>query len=140
MVTHGDLGRSLRATAETIVGPVSELEVISNLGLSRESLCEAVEECLGRWGDDEGVVLTDIPGGSCTQAALLRARSHPAVCVVTGLNLPMLVDFLVNRGKYNAHDMAARLELKGKAAVRNLEPQAHPSHASTPPDEARDET
>jgi mannose/fructose-specific phosphotransferase system component IIA len=41
--------------------------------------------------------------------------------VITGINLPMLVDFLVNRGTYSAAEMAARLIEKGRAGVRLLE-------------------
>jgi mannose/fructose-specific phosphotransferase system component IIA len=137
IVTHGDLGRSLRATAETMTGLGEDVEVISNEKHSRDSLCDAVETCLAGWGEDEGIVLTDIPGGSCTHAALLRAGHHPNVGVVTGVNLPMLVDFLFNRSKFTAREMAERLEFKGKTAVRNLEKEAHPS-ASASGDEGRE--
>ena len=126
IVTHGDLGRALRATAETMTGLGSDLEILSNEKHSRDSLCDAVEEHLRRWGDEEGMLLTDIPGGSCTHAALLRAAAHPNVGVVTGVNLPMIVDFLFNRGKYGVVELAARLEFKGKAAVQNLHPVVHP--------------
>jgi PTS system mannose-specific IIA component len=132
IVTHGDLGRSLLATAETMTGLGSDLEVLSNEHHSRDSLCDAVEERLRRWGDEEGIVLTDIPGGSCTYAGLLGAASHPNVGVVTGVNLPMLVDFLFNRGKYGVAELATRLEFKGKAAVQNLEPPPHPSDSPSP--------
>jgi PTS system mannose-specific IIA component len=136
IVTHGDLGRSLRTTAETMTGLGSDIEVLSNETHSRESLCEAVEGHLRLWGDEEGIVLTDIPGGSCTHAALLRAARHPNVGVVTGVNLPMLVDFLFNRGKYGVAELAERLEFKGKAAVQNLQPVVHPADTS-PPGEGR---
>jgi PTS system mannose-specific IIA component len=132
IVTHGDLGRSLRATAETMTGLGSDVDVLSNEKHSRDSLCEAVEERLRLWGDEEGIVLTDIPGGSCTHAALLRAATHANVGVVTGVNLPMLVDFLFNRGKYGVAELADRLEFKGKAAVQNLGPVVHPAEGSAP--------
>lgn len=121
IVTHGDLGRSLRATAETMTGLGSDIEVLSNETHSRDSLCEAVEQRLQAWGGDPGILLTDIPGGSCTHAALLQAASLPHIGVVTGVNLPMLVDFLFNRNKYEVAELAERLELKGRAAVQNLQ-------------------
>jgi mannose/fructose-specific phosphotransferase system component IIA len=130
IITHGDLGRSLRATAETMTGLGSDVEVLSNENHSGDSLSHAVEERLCLWGDDEGIVLTDIPGGSCTHAALLRAASRPNVGVVTGVNLPMLVDFLFNRGKYGVAELAQRLEFKGKAAVQNLEALRQSSNPS----------
>ena len=130
IVTHGDLGRALKQTAETITGPVPELEVISNLELSRDLLCERIEVSLSSWDKAEGIVLTDIPGGSCTQATLLRAAARPEIGVVTGVNLSMLVDFLVNRGKFNAREMAERLESKGRTSIRNMERETRGSPSS----------
>jgi mannose PTS system EIIA component len=121
LVTHGDLGRALLATAQGIVGvPAADIEVLSNLELSREALARLVEERLAAWGGAEGVVLTDLFGGSCTQAVLSGAPARPGIGVVCGVNLPMLVDFLVNRGKYGAAEMAVRLTDKGRAGVRLL--------------------
>jgi PTS system mannose-specific IIA component len=119
LVTHGDLGQALLATAQGIVGvPVDGIEVLSNRDLSREALAQQVDGRLAAWGGAEGVVLTDLFGGSCTQAVLGGGPARPGVGVVCGVNLPMLVDFLVNRGKYGAAEMAARLTDKGRAGVR----------------------
>ncbi len=120
LVTHGDLGRALLATAQGIAGAASEVEVLSNEGQSLESLTRLVEARLAGWGAEEGVVLTDLFGGSTSQAVLLHAGGHRGVAVVCGVNLPMLVDFLVNRGRYGAAEMAARLTDKGRAGVRLL--------------------
>jgi PTS system mannose-specific IIA component len=114
LVTHGELGQAMLATAQGIV------EVLSNRDLSREALARLVEERLAAWGGAEGVVLTDLFGGSCTQAVLGAGVARPGTGVVCGLNLPMLVDFLVNRGKYRGAEMAARLTDKGRAGVRLL--------------------
>jgi mannose/fructose-specific phosphotransferase system component IIA len=121
LVTHGDLGPALVATACDIVGvPAEGVEVLGNRDLSREALARAVDERLAAWGGAEGVVLTDLFGGSCTQAVLSGGASRPGIGLVCGVNLPMLVDFLVNRGKYGAAEMAARLTDKGRAGVRLL--------------------
>jgi len=125
LVTHGDLGASLLATACGIVGAAPGVEALSNHGQSREGLTKLVDEALTAWGEEPGIVLTDIHGGSCAQAALSGAIGRRGTPVVTGVNLPMLVDFLVNRGAYSAPDMAARLVEKGRAGVRLADaPQA----------------
>jgi mannose/fructose-specific phosphotransferase system component IIA len=66
------------------------------------------------------VVLTDLFGGSCSQAVLAGLAERRGVAVVCGANLPMIVDFLVNRGRYGAAEMGARLTDKGRAGVRLL--------------------
>lgn len=128
LVTHGELGRVLAATAERIVGTSGGIEVLSNEGHSRDTLARAVEERLASWGAEEGLVLTDVPGGSCTVAALSRLPGFPRVRAVSGVNLPMLVDFLAHRERFGAAEMAGRLETRGRAAVRVFGP---------PPDAAR---
>jgi mannose/fructose-specific phosphotransferase system component IIA len=122
LITHGDLGAALLQTASGIVGPTPGVEAISNKDQSREGLTRLIESKIAAWNGEQGLVLTDIHGGSCAQAATsgaLLGRGAPPV--ITGVNLPMLVDFLVNRGTYTAAEMAARLIEKGRAGVRLLE-------------------
>jgi mannose/fructose-specific phosphotransferase system component IIA len=121
LITHGDLGASLLQTASGIIGPAPGVEAISNRDQSREGLARLIEAKIAEWNGEEGLVLTDIHGGSCAQAAMSGALAGRGAPVITGVNLPMLVDFLVNRGSYSAADMAARLIEKGKAGVRLLE-------------------
>ena len=120
VVTHGELGQVLVSTAEKIVGPAGDVEILSNEGHSRESLRRAVEDRLLAWAGEPGLLLTDVPGGSCTQAVLARLPEHPNVRVVSGLNLPMIVDFLANRARCSAEEMAERLTTRGRAAVRSF--------------------
>jgi mannose PTS system EIIA component len=121
LITHGDLGDSLLHTASGIVGPAPGVEAISNKDQSREGLARLIESKLAEWDGEEGIVLTDIHGGSCAQAAMSGAFAVRGTPVITGVNLPMLVDFLVNRGSYSAAEMAARLIEKGRAGVRLLD-------------------
>jgi mannose/fructose-specific phosphotransferase system component IIA len=120
LVTHGDLGRALLATAQGIAGAAApaEVEVVSNAGQSLDALTAQVAACLTAWGGAEGVVLTDLFGGSTTQAAVAGARGLAGVAVVSGVSLPMVVDFLANRARYGPAEMAARLTDKGRAGVR----------------------
>ena len=131
VVTHGELGRVLVTTAEGIVGPAEDLEVLSNQGHSRESLAAAVEERIRAWGGVEGILLTDVPGGSCTQAVLSRLPQHPNLRVVSGANLSMIVDFLAHRDRFGAQEMAERLIARGRAAVRSF-PAPEPGAGRTP--------
>src|SRR5262249_60705789 len=106
--TEGDLGAAMRATATGIVGTAPGLEAISNRDQSSEGLSRLIEAKLASWNGEEGLVLTDIHGGSCAQAAMSGTLAGRAMPVITGVNLPMLVDFLVNRGSYTAAESAQR--------------------------------
>ena len=117
LVTHADLGAALLRAAEQIYGPVGDVEVLSNAELSRAELEHAIVERVSRWPHG-GLVLTDFPGGSCQQCGLLAAQGHAEVVVMTGINLPALLDYLHNRERYSAGELAERLRTKAQDSVR----------------------
>jgi mannose PTS system EIIA component len=117
LVTHADLGAALLRAAEQVYGPVGDVEVLSNSGLSRADLERAIRERVSGWTHG-GLVLTDFPGGSCQQCGLLATRGNAEVVVVTGVNLPALLDYLHNREHYAVGDLAERLIAKARDSVR----------------------
>ena len=63
-------------------------------------------------------MLTDFWGGSCTSCGIRAARGHGEVVVVTGVNLPVLLDYLHNRERIAVVPLAERLQLKGQDSIR----------------------
>ena len=123
LVTHADLGAALLRAAEQIYGPVAEVEFLSNSELSRDDLEEAIERRVARW-EHGGLVLTDFPGGSCQQCGMLATREHADVLVVTGVNLPALLDYLHNREQLSVAALAEHLLTRARDSVRVQ--RAHP--------------
>jgi PTS system mannose-specific IIA component len=117
LVTHADLAAALLRAAERVYGPVEDLEVLSNEGLSRDALELEIERRVAHWPHG-GLVLTDFWGGSCTLCGIAAARGRGEVVVVSGLNLPLLLDYLHNRDQFGAVALAERLQLKGREAIR----------------------
>ena len=117
VVMHADLAAALLRAAGKVYGPVEEVEVLSNEGLSREQLEREIEVRVAAWTHG-GLVLTDFWGGSCHVCGVAAARGHGDVVVVTGLNLPTLLDYLHNRGQYSSLELAARLQQKGRDSIR----------------------
>jgi mannose PTS system EIIA component len=116
LVTHADLGSALLRAAAKVYGPVEEVEVLSNEGLSREQLEQEIEKRVGAWRG--GLILTDFWGGSCHACGVAAARGHGDIVVVTGLNLPLLLDYLHNREEYEVDALAERLQRKGRDSIR----------------------
>jgi PTS system mannose-specific IIA component len=117
LVMHSDLADALLRAATRVYGPVEGVEVLSNEGLSREDLEGAIARRVGDWGGG-GLVLTDFWGGSCHICGVAAARGHGDVVVVTGINLPVLLDYLHNRDAYGALALAERLIRKGRDSIR----------------------
>lgn len=117
LVMHADLAAALLRAAEKVYGPVEDVEVLSNEGQSRQSLEQEIARRVERWPDG-GLVLTDFWGGSCHLCGVSAARGRGEVVVLTGVNLPALVDYLHNRDLYAAVDLAERLKRKGQDSFR----------------------
>jgi mannose/fructose-specific phosphotransferase system component IIA len=109
LVTHGRLGAELRQTAESILGPQEELVVVSNAGLSIEGLADQLRTLVPR--GQPSVLFVDLPGGSC---------GHICVLLASGVNLPMLLEFLVHRSRVSPAELKRRLLTRACEAIRCL--------------------
>ena len=117
LVMHADLAAALLRAAQAVYGPIDHVHVLSNEGHSRDALEHAIAAEVEGWVHG-GVVLTDFWGGSCHTCGAAAARGHGEVVVVTGVNLPMLLDYLHNRGRMGVAELAERLPLKGRESIR----------------------
>ena len=118
LVGHGKFGSSILHTAESIIGPQSDCVSIS------VDIAQEVEDAIRRLNDaaqilDKGqgvIVLTDMFGGTPTNLALSLLSQHQ-VEVITGMNLPMLLKVLENRGRAPLAELAKMADEAGKAGI-----------------------
>ncbi len=123
IVTHAGLAEALRAAAAHIAGDVTGVDVVSNDGLSAEELRVRVRAALERAssaGNDGSIVFTDMGGGSCATACQSVLRDFPATRLVTGVNLPMLVDFVLRRADLDSDAMVQRLLQRGVSSIQEI--------------------
>jgi len=114
---HADLAAALIRAAARVYGPVEDVEVLSNEGLSRDGLEEAIDQRVSGWTDG-GLVFTDLWGGSCHVCGASAARGRGHIVVLSGLNLPTLLDYLHNRDHLGVEELADRLLQKGRESIR----------------------
>jgi mannose/fructose-specific phosphotransferase system component IIA len=117
LVMHGSLAEALLRAAARVYGPVDDVVVLSNEGLSRAELERRIVEAAAHWPAG-GLVLTDFWGGSCHTSGLAAARSCHGVVILTGVNLPLVLDYLHNRDAFDTISLAERLKLKGRESIR----------------------
>jgi mannose/fructose-specific phosphotransferase system component IIA len=123
LVMHADLAAALLRAATRIYGPIEDVEVLSNEGLSREALEQEIDRRVAGWSAG-GLVLTDFWGGSCHLCGAAAARGRGGLVILTGLNLPTLIDYLHNRDLYPVEALAERLQKKGQDSIRLQRGQA----------------
>lgn len=128
VVSHGMLAEGLIDAVRRITGiPDGVLVGLSNSGLSPDALLAE----LRRWtSGGPTFVFTDMSSGSCSLAARRLLYEDPAITVIGGVNLPLLLDFVVHRDMAY-HELAARLVEKGRAAITCVTVD-YPRHGGTP--------
>ncbi len=114
LVAHGSMARGMMDAMEKIAGTGEEvLTALSNEGLGPGTLQEKLDDLLG---DSPAVVFTDLSSGSCALAARICCRERGARAVITGVNLPMLLDFVFNR-HLPLGELVPRLLAKGRESL-----------------------
>jgi mannose/fructose-specific phosphotransferase system component IIA len=112
VVAHGELSSALVRVVEGISGVQGALEPVSNMGCSPDELAGRVARAVG---DGPAVIFVDMASGSCGFAGQRIARDGH-VAVVSGVNLPMLLDFVFHR-EMDFRALAERVVEKGRTGA-----------------------
>lgn len=118
VVAHGDLSRSLVEATEQIAGVRGALVAVSNLDCSPAELRRRVDEAIGA---GPAIVFADLASGSCGFACRAASCDNRRVAMITGVNLPALIEFVFHRDM-DVSELAARLVQKARAGTSLLAP------------------
>ena len=120
LVGHGGYPDGVRDATEMILGPQPNVAAVSlPPNGSTEQLAAEVSAAIERIGGSGGngaLVLADLMGGSPANAVGLLALRDPALHVVSGLNLPMVLEVLTSTAP-GAGELAGVAERAGKDGV-----------------------
>lgn len=121
VVSHGFLSEHLVSAASLILGEAKNVKAVTfvareSLDDLRKKTIEATEE----FKDDGCLILTDIMGGSATNVSVEIMRKSNNVNVVTGVNLPMLIEAINSREDASLTDLAAKVSNSGVKSIINL--------------------
>ncbi len=118
VVAHGEVAHAFVSAVEAISGASGALRAVSNEGVGPDELAEIIREAAG---GSEAILFVDLAGGSCGLASLRYVRESGNGAWITGVNLPMLLDFVFHR-EMPLEALVPRLLRKGRDGQR-----AHPS-------------
>lgn len=112
VVAHGELAPALVRVVEGISGVQGALESVTNVGCTPDELAGRVA---GAVGEGPAIIFVDMAAGSCGFAGQRIARDGN-VAVVSGVNLPMLLDFVFHR-EMDFRALAERVVEKGRTGA-----------------------
>jgi len=111
---HADFAAGLISAVEAVTGRGEMLEPIQVKGLCGEDIQLLLKDRLHATG--AAVIFTDLQAGSCTMAARRLLREEPQVVLVSGTNLPMLLDFVMS-SMPDTHDAARTAVERARSAI-----------------------
>ncbi len=119
IVTHCQLGEALIGAAEFIIGsrPASLESVSIDLNENAEKLRNKISQGIKNVKGQEGVlILTDMFGGTPSNLSYsFLEEGH--IEVLSGVNLPVLIQAASMREKLKLAELAANLESFGKKSI-----------------------
>ncbi|MEG2829962.1 MAG: PTS mannose transporter subunit IIAB [Edwardsiella sp. (in: enterobacteria)] len=133
--THGAAAEQLLKTAEMLLGEQSNVGFIDFVpGENAETLIEKYSQKLAQMETGEGVLfLVDTWGGSPFNAASRIVLDKEHYDVITGVNVPMLVETFMARDDNPTFDELVALALEtGREGVRALRAKEEAPAASAP--------
>jgi PTS system mannose-specific IIA component len=119
IVTHSRLGDALIEAAEFILGtrPEALVSVSIDLNESADVLRGKIADSIKKVKSEHGVlILTDMFGGTPSNLSYsFLEEGH--IEVISGVNLPMLIQAASTRDKMNLEELAVKLEEFGKKSI-----------------------
>ena len=111
---HGDFANGLISAVEVITGRGGLLVAVSGKDLSGAN----IESLIRRTVEETGVrvVFTDLQAGSCTMSARRVFRDQADAVLIAGVNLPMLIDFVL-ADQVSPTEAAKRAYERGRSAM-----------------------
>ena len=126
VIAHGDMASGMIDAVKHIAGVSGDFLVpLSNRGLGPDALAAEVRKLAA---DVPTIVFTDLQSGSCGFAARRCVQESTNLVVISGVNLPILLEFVMRR-QLPLEQLVPFLLGKGRTAINcspgNFETNEH---------------
>ena len=114
VIAHGDMATGMIDAVKHIAGVSGDfLLPLSNRGLGPDALAQEVRKLAS---DEPTIVFTDLQSGSCGFAARRCSQEMSHIVVISGVNLPILLEFVMRR-QLPLDQLVPFLLGKGRSAI-----------------------
>lgn len=122
LLSHGPMAIACKESAELICGEIENCAAYAlEEGDDVEQFGPAVQEAIEAFPEDS-VIMLDLFGGSpCNQMIKLMLQNpEKKLHVISGLNLPMLIEATVLRYSYSGDELIKNLQNVGKEGILSV--------------------
>ncbi len=117
LVAHSHLAAELLKAAEMIVGPIPRAEALGvTPGDNGDTILAGITGALRRLGGPGVIIMTDMFGGTPSNLSISFLEEN-RVEVLSGVNLPMVMEFALKRELLGVAGLAARLRECGRESI-----------------------
>ena len=117
LVTHAGLAAALKSAAEMIVGTIDLCVSVDVLpGEHADEIMARVVSAVEAVSADGAIIMTDLFGGTPSNMAMSFLKEG-RIEVLTGVNLPMLIEFCSKRERMPVAELAADLQRSGREGI-----------------------
>ena len=118
LVSHENLSVCMAETLAKITGETTFITPISSRGISPGQLEQTVIHAIESMKEVDGIILfTDLHGGSCSLVSSRIQRRYPEIVVITGVNLPLLIEYVFHRER-PLGEIVDRIVRKGREGIQ----------------------
>lgn len=119
LVTHSGLATALKRSAEMIVGAVDVVSLVElEQGDQADDIMARVVHAVDSVNAGGAIIMTDLFGGTPSNMAMSFLKEG-SIEVVTGVNLPMIIEFFSKRERLTVAELAKELQNSGREGIIN---------------------
>ncbi|WP_286908866.1 PTS sugar transporter subunit IIA [Clostridium sp. UBA1652] len=120
--THGEFSREIVKSSEMIFGKQENIQYVTfNPGESADDLINKYESIMEELDYKDGLLfMVDLFGGSPYNAASRVAVKEEHIDIVTGVNLPMLLEVFAVRDSMNIEELVKVAETAGNMGIKSF--------------------
>lgn len=117
LVTHSGLAGALIRSAEMIVGQIECCEQVEVAPDERaDEIMSKVVSAVEKVSKEGAIIMTDLFGGTPSNMAMSFLKEGQ-IEVLTGVNLPMMIEFSSKRERLGVPELAAELRKSGREGI-----------------------
>ena len=117
LVAHANLASELLKAAEMIVGPIPHAEALGiGEGDDGNIILAGITAALKHLDGEGVIIMTDMFGGTPSNLSLSFLEDN-RIEVLSGVNLPMVMEFALKRDRFGVAELAAGLRDCGRESI-----------------------